>query len=170
MLFVKYLGLHSIVTTSDASMAIEEIATVRRTPVGDSFVSAELTNWGQFGGEPSGAWIFPEHSLCPDGLYAASLFCEIASEWDIAEEIDALPTYPIIRESLVCERSQEILRALGAANPTDGIRIEKEYGWCLIRASGTEPKIRLTAEGTDMGCAKALLHSGCDLIRKWKSA
>ena len=170
MLFVKYLGLDSVVTTFDASMAIEEIATVRRTPVGDSFVSAELTKWGQFGGEPSGAWIFPEHSLCPDGPFAASLYCEIASEWNIAEEIDALPSYPILRESLTCERSREILLALGAENPTDGIRIEEENGWCLIRASGTEPKIRLTAEGIDMGCAKALLHSGRDLIGKWKSA
>ncbi|MBP7700387.1 MAG: phosphopentomutase/phosphoglucosamine mutase [Methanoregulaceae archaeon] len=170
MLFVKYLGLHSIVTTSDASMAIEEIATVRRTPVGDSFVSAELTKWGQFGGEPSGAWIFPEHSLCPDGPYAASLFCEIASEWDIAEEIDALPTYPIIRESLPCERSREILFALGAENPTDGIRIEEENGWCLIRASGTEPKIRLTAEGTNRMIAKTMIRNGRELLKKWKSA
>ena len=41
-------------------MIIEEIAEVRRTPVGDTYVSEELLKWGDFGGEPSGAWIFPE--------------------------------------------------------------------------------------------------------------
>jgi phosphoglucosamine mutase len=170
MLFVRYLGIHEVVTTYDASMAIEEIATVRRTPVGDTYVSAELTRWGQFGGEPSGAWIFPDHSLCPDGPYAAAIFCEMVSEWDLAEEIDAMPAYPVFRESLHCEKSREILVTLGAESPTDGIRIEDENGWCLIRASGTEPKIRLTAEGTDQSHAKAMLCKGRDLLRTWKSA
>ncbi|MCX6698875.1 MAG: phosphoglucomutase, partial [Methanomicrobiales archaeon] len=59
MLFTSYLGVKKVVTTVDASMAIEEITEVRRTPVGDSFVSEELLSWGEFGGEPSGAWIFP---------------------------------------------------------------------------------------------------------------
>lgn len=170
MLFVRYLGIKEVVTTYDASMAIDEIATVRRTPVGDTYVSAELTRWGQFGGEPSGAWIFPDHSLCPDGPYAAAVFCEMVSEWDLAAEIDAMPSYPVFRESLPCENAREILFALGAENPTDGIRIEDEHGWCLVRASGTEPKIRLTAEGTDQSHAKAMLRTGRDLIRTWKSA
>jgi len=170
MLFVTYLGIREVVTTYDASMAIEEIATVRRTPVGDTYVSAELTRWGQFGGEPSGAWIFPGHSLCPDGPYAASVFCEMASEWDIAAEIDAMPSYPVLRESLVCEDARDVLLAIGAESPTDGIRIEDDNGWCLVRASGTEPKIRITAEGRDPAHAKAMLRSGHDLVRAWKSA
>ena len=73
MLFTSYLGVKKVVTTVDASMAIEEMAEVRRTPVGDSFVSEELLSWGEFGGEPSGAWIFPRQSYCPDGPYAAAL-------------------------------------------------------------------------------------------------
>jgi len=170
MLFVRYLGIKEVVTTYDASMAIDEIATVRRTPVGDTYVSAELTRWGQFGGEPSGAWIFPDHSLCPDGPYAAAVFCEMVSEWDLAAEIDAMPSYPVFRESQHCENAREILLALGAENPTDGIRIEDEHGWCLVRASGTEPKIRFTAEGLDQSHAKAMLRTGRDLIRTWKSA
>jgi phosphoglucosamine mutase len=170
MLYSKYLDARHVVTTTDASMIIEEIAEVRRTPVGDAFVSEELLSWGDFGGEPSGAWIFPKISYCPDGPYAAALFCEIASEWDVAEELDKMPSYPIVRESLVCETARETLTAIGAENPTDGIRIADESGWCLIRASGTEPKIRITAEGRTLKAAKAMHKRGRALIKQGKTA
>jgi len=170
MLFAKYLGARRVVTTSDASMIIEDVAEVRRTPVGDAFVSEELLSWGDFGGEPSGAWIFPSISYCPDGPYAAALFCEIASEWDVAEEIDAMPSYPIIRESFASETARQTMIALGADSPTVGIRIADEDGWCLIRASGTEPKIRITAEGRTNKAAKAMLKRGRTLLKQGKTA
>jgi phosphoglucosamine mutase len=170
MLFTSYLGARKVVTTVDATMAIEEMAEVRRTPVGDSFVSEELLSWGEFGGEPSGAWIFPNRSYCPDGPYAAALFCEIASEWNIADTLDAMPHYPVLRESVNRPDSREILIAIGADNPTDGIRLSSENGWCLIRASGTEPKIRFTAEGTTLRQAKEMMGRGQELVRKGKTA
>lgn len=170
MLFAQYLDAKQVVTTSDASMIIDDIAEVRRTPVGDTYVSEELLHGGDFGGEPSGAWIFPQISLCPDGPFAAALFCEIASEWDVAKEIDAMPHYPILRESFTTSASHGILSQLGAQNPTDGIRITEEEGWCLIRASGTEPKIRITAEGRDVQQAKAMMAKAKELIRQGKTA
>ncbi|HJJ43717.1 MAG TPA: phosphopentomutase/phosphoglucosamine mutase [Methanocorpusculum sp.] len=160
MLFAKYLNAKQVVTTVDASMAIEEIAEVRRTSVGDSFVSEELISWGTFGGEPSGSWIFPKHSLCPDGPYAAALFAEISGEWNVAEELDAMPRYTILRDALVTNHGKEILSGLGTEKPTDGIRFAEENGWCLIRASGTEPKIRCTAEGKTKDDAKRMLDEG----------
>lgn len=165
MLFAKYLDAKQVVTTVDASMAIEEIAEVRRTPVGDSFVSEELISWGTFGGEPSGSWIFPKHSLCPDGPYAAALFAEISGEWDVAEELDSMPRYTILRDALETPHAKEILSGLGADKPTDGIRLTEENGWCLIRASGTEPKIRCTAEGKTNEEAKRMLDAGMNRIR-----
>lgn len=170
MLFAKYTGARKVVTTSDASMIIDEISEVRRTPVGDAYVSEQLVTWGDFGGEPSGAWIFPRISLCPDGPYAAALFCEIATEWDIAQEIAAMPSYPILRESFHSESARELVIALGAASPTDGFRIDGDDGWCLIRASGTEPKIRITAEGKTPARAKEMLEKGRNLIRQAKTA
>ena len=170
MLFAKYLGVNHVVTTSDASMIIEEIAEVRRTPVGDTYVSEELLKWGDFGGEPSGAWIFPKISLCPDGPFAAALFCEIASEWDVAHEIDSMPSYPILRESFACDTARETVLALGAISPTDGIRISDEDGWYLIRASGTEPKIRITAEGKDIRKTKEIIEKGRKMIKQGKTA
>jgi phosphoglucosamine mutase len=168
MLFIRFLGVKRVVTTFDSSMAIEEIAEVRRTPVGDTFVSAELAHWGEFGGEPSGAWIFPSHSLCPDGPYAAALFCEIASEWDIAKEIDAMPSYPVIRKSYPCENATEIFAALDVPNPTDGIRISNDDGWVLVSASGTGLEIRITAEGKDRTKARKIFEKGLDLVKKGK--
>lgn len=165
ILFARYLGAKQVVTTYDASMAVEEIAEVRRTPVGDAYVSEQLVRWGDFGGEPSGAWIFPKISRCPDGPYAAALFCEMAGEWDIAHEVASIPSYPILRRSLEIPGAYDLLYALGASNPTDGIRIEEEDGWCLIRASGTEPKIRFTAEGRTKDIAERLLEKGDEMVR-----
>ena len=169
ILFCRYLGARRVVTTTDASMAIEDWAEVRRTPVGDSYVSEALVRWGDLGGEPSGAWIFPRHSLCPDGPYAAALFCHMASEWDIAAELDRIPAYPVLRASLPCSRAPEVMNALGATVPTDGIRVEEEDGWYLIRASGTEPKIRVTAEGRTDAVAEALLSGALGRVRAWKN-
>jgi phosphoglucosamine mutase len=169
MLLTEYTGAQRVVTTSDASMLVEEIAEVRRTPVGDAFVSEELRTWGDFGGEPSGAWIFPQISLCPDGPFAAALFCEIASGMDVAEKIDAMPAYPVIRKSYACLDARSLMTALGAENPTDGIRIAKEDGWCLIRASGTEPKVRITAEGKTKQAVKAMFEYGRSLLKQAKT-
>ena len=170
MLFTEHLGAKKVVTTTDASMIIEDIAEVHRTPVGDAFVSEELLSWGEFGGEPSGAWIFPHHSYCPDGPFAAALFCEISSGCDVAERLDAMPAYPILRESIPHENAREVVTNLGAINPTDGIRVALEDGWYLIRASGTEPKIRITSEGTTLAGAKRMLEQAKSRLRQGKTA
>ncbi|RPJ54009.1 MAG: phosphoglucomutase, partial [Methanobacteriota archaeon] len=171
MLFADYLGSRRVVTTFDASMAIEEIAEVKRTPVGDVYVSEQLLSWGDFGGEPSGAWVFPSHSYCPDGPYAAALFCEIASSCNVAEEIDRMHTYPVLRDSIRCvtrEEANRMVTAIGAEKATDGLRVEDEDGWYLIRASGTEPKVRITAEGRTTEAAKRLMEKGKRLLERGK--
>jgi len=170
VLFARYLDAGHVVTTMDASMIIEEEAEVQRTPVGDTYVSTRLRKWGDFGGEPSGAWIFPGHSLCPDGIYAAALFCEMASEWNIADELDRIPRYPIVRESRPCSDAAGVLTRLGAASPTDGIREEGKDGWLLIRASGTEPRVRITAEGRSAPAAKRLADKAREMVNRAESA
>ncbi|MFA5253573.1 MAG: phosphopentomutase/phosphoglucosamine mutase [Methanoregula sp.] len=169
MLFAEHLGAKKVVTTSDASMLIEDVAEVRRTPVGDAYVSEELRSWGDFGGEPSGAWIFPQISYCPDGPFAAALFCEIASGCDVAERLDAMPSYTLLRESFHDEKAREKIASLGAATPTDGVRIVQENGWYLIRASGTEPKIRITAEGTTPDAAKEMMRAAKACLAQGKT-
>lgn len=170
ILFVRYLGSKKVVTTTDASMSIEAEAEVHRTPVGDSYVSEELIGWGDFGAEPSGSWIFPDVSLCPDGIYAAALFSEIASEWNISDELKTIPDYPVLRQSIRAEHSKEIMREIGADDPTYGIRVSDDDGWFMVRASGTEPKIRITAEGKDLRKAKEMLDAGMTLLKRAKRA
>ncbi len=46
----------------------------------------------------------------------------------------------------------------------DGLRIETEKGWALIRPSGTEPIIRITAEGRDRAAAEELMRRSRELV------
>lgn len=168
MLFITYMNIRKMVTTSDASMALDDISTVQRTPVGDSYVSEKLCSWGEFGGEPSGALIFPNHSLCPDGPYAAAKLCEIMKEWDIHEIINEFPKYTMLRESYPCKHANKIMLKMGVNIPTNGYRDENNFGWFFIRSSGTEPKIRITVEGYTSSDAKHLMDLAKNKIYQYK--
>ncbi|OGO44693.1 MAG: phosphoglucosamine mutase [Chloroflexi bacterium RBG_16_60_22] len=160
----RAVGAKEVVTTLDASMAIEEMGfEVRRTKIGDTWVSEELRNGGDFGGETSGAWIFPGISLCPDGIYAAAQMAAIAAGHKLSELVDAVPAYPLLRGSVaadgvVMSRLESGLKSLGTAriSHTDGLKLDFADGWLLVRPSGTEPKIRLTAEARTEARARQL--------------
>ena len=172
-IFARALKAKEIVTTLDASMAIEEIGfSVRRTRIGDTCVSEELKNGGDFGGEPSGSWVFPGVSLCPDGIYAAAKLVAIVAQQKLSSLADAIPAYPLLRGSLSSERiamssleTQLIRLEPLSINHTDGVKLSFEDGWMLARASGTEPKIRLTAEAKSEVRAHQLYESGLQAIK-----
>jgi phosphoglucosamine mutase len=153
-ILARAAGAKDVVTTLDASMAIEETGLkIRRTRIGDTWVSEELKNGGDFGGETSGAWIFPVISLCPDGIYAAAQIALIAAQNKLSELADQVPAYPLHRGGVSSEgvdttRLEEKLKNIKPASVgnTDGYKLVFDDGWLLVRPSGTEPKIRLTAE------------------------
>jgi len=157
-LLAQTLNARKVVTTVDASSVVEKFGySVERTAVGDSFVSEELKKGGDFGGEPSGAWIFPQNTLCPDGIFAAGCIVSITSQGRLIQMLDAIPTYHNLRSNVAhdgIDMEQLEARLIArfeplAVNRLDGIKLTLPEGWMLVRPSGTEPKIRITVEGID---------------------
>ncbi len=184
---LKRDGKGVIVTTIEASMAVETMAQknagkVSRTKVGDIYVS-EVINREQavFGGEPCGAWIQPKWHLCPDGPLSAALFL-LALESDgktVSEFVGEVPEYITKRVNFACKNDQKyaLIDQLGgqlkAAFPdytdfstVDGARLALKNGWLLVRASGTEPLIRLTVEGESEQAAKDITQKAAALIQQ----
>ncbi len=169
-------GSNNIVTTIDASMCIEQMGfNVRRTRVGDPYVSEELRKWGKFGGEPSGAWVFPSVSLCPDGIYAAAQIAGIASRQVLSALVDSIPSYPVIRGNItgtiasmteVKEKFESRLKPM-SVDTIDGLKLNFPDGWLLVRPSGTEPKIRVSTEATDELTARRYYDNGVKIIREY---
>ena len=148
-----------LVVPVDTSMIVDDAlpdSSVVRTRVGDVYVAEEIKRTGaDFGGEPSGSWIFPQVSYCPDGIYAAARLIEIVRDAGLGELRDKLPQYPTKRGTVVCDNEgkgsvmnmvRSEMGTLGKVTDIDGVRVEVDGGWLLVRPSGTEPKIRITAE------------------------
>jgi len=165
-----------LVTTVDASMIVDrEGYEIIRTRVGDNHVSEELKTGGQFGGEPSGAWIFPKNTLCPDGIFAAACLVDIASKKKLSAQLESMVELPILRGSVPTGKipfgqlESDIVASFkpAAINRTDGLKLTMSQGWILVRPSGTEPKIRFTIESSNDQWVKQvyetlahLLHGG----------
>lgn len=162
ILFASWLGVNSIAVPVDASMVVDDLVrNVTRCRVGDVFISEILKKDGiEFGGEPSGTFIFPKEFYCPDGIFAGALLSQIASERNLSEYLAELPSYPVSRSSLyfkaalrnnVSNRLKEEMESLDCERliTIDGYRAEFPDGWFIIRLSGTEPKLRVVAESRD---------------------
>jgi phosphoglucosamine mutase len=154
---------------------------IMRTRVGDSYVSKAIMDEGAvFGGEPCGAWVHPQMHYCPDGPLSAALFLK-ALEVEgktVSEFVGEVPKYHILRENIKCsnEKKDKTIAYLTRTiknqfkgyidfSTIDGVRLTLKEGWLLIRASGTEPLIRVTVEGKTENIAKELMHKATSLIQ-----
>ncbi len=157
-LFALWENADSVVAPVNTSTVVDEVADVRRTAVGDVNVAAELKRGGGgFGGEPSNNWIFPDETLTPDGVLAAAKLCALATEEALEDRLGELPPRFVRRGNFEVsdDRKPEVMSEVeeraeeeyGDYTAVDGVRVEVDGGWFLVRASGTEPKIRVTAEG-----------------------
>lgn len=184
---LKRAGGGAIVTTIEASMAVETMAQkyggkVMRTKVGDIYVSEAIKRGGAlFGGEPCGAWIQPQQHFCPDGPLSAAMFLGAleAEGKTVSEFIGEVPEYITERINFACKNEQKYKLIEGLATPlkaafpdytdystVDGARLALKNGWLLVRASGTEPLIRLTVEGESEAAAKDITSKAAALIHK----
>ncbi len=168
-------GKNKVVTTVDASMRIEDVCKkVIRTRVGDVAVAEAIKKESaDFGGEPSGSFIFPNLHLFPDGPLAAAIVVQMVSEGKFYEILKEIPSYPTKRVKIPCEDElksilMEKLKETisGEIDTTDGIRIRTDDGWILIRPSGTEPYVRITAEGKDEKTLNELVKMGKAWIKE----
>jgi len=180
-LFAKVHGKKGIAVPVDASMVLDDVlpgVKVWRTRVGDVYVAQAVKKHGaDFGGEPSGTWIFPRITLCPDGVLAAALLAELVSERKLSERLHEIPSYSLQRGSLAFDPSRRnaLSRKLEKEIPafwakhvdtTDGWRLQFDDGWAVIRFSGTEPKVRVSAEAREETRAKEIYANVLSMVKQ----
>ena len=180
-------GGGTVVTNVEASMCVETMAQAQggkviRTKVGDIYVSEAIKQSDAvFGGEPCGAWVHPKFHFCPDGPLSAALMLQALEDVKetLGQFVSAVPEYITRRENVSVKNAQKYVvvskleSALKTAFPNytdfsvvDGVRLALEHGWLLVRASGTEPLIRLTVEGASLAVANDITQKATALIRK----
>jgi phosphomannomutase / phosphoglucomutase len=152
-----------IVTPINTSMVVSEIARKRRgrlilTKVGSIEVSRTVVKAGALlGGEENGGIFYAPHHPVRDGTMAALLVVNaiIRNRRPFSKLLDRLPKYYMVKEKIPCkegakDRAINALRTLLKArisSTLDGIRVDMHGGgWVLVRASGTEPLLRLYVE------------------------
>ena len=133
---------------------------------GHSLVKAKMKETGAFlAGEMSGHIFFKERWLgFDDGLYTAARLLEIFAKSDkpVSVLFDAIPDdvstpelnieVPDTEKFAIVERVASVIRAEGLPLSTiDGVRVDLESGWGLIRCSNTAPNLvlRFEAESTE---------------------
>ena len=147
-----------IVATVMSNMGLEKYLekhdlSLERTSVGDRYVVEHMREHGfNMGGEQSGHIILSDYSTTGDGLIAAlEILCVLAdTEKPSSEVCRTFRPYPQLLENVRCGNGATPLEddavksAIKDAEQKLGAR-----GRVLIRASGTEPLIRVMAEGED---------------------
>lgn len=158
MLKVGALPDKTVVTTVMSNIgfrqALNELGlSCKITAVGDRYVLENmLANNHRIGGEQSGHIIFPEYSTTGDGLITALQVLTAMKKFNAtASELNALmTTYPQVllnvrvHDKEACQNSAAVKLAIAEGEMELGAT-----GRILVRPSGTEPLIRVMAEGPD---------------------
>ena len=162
----------TVVVNASTSMGIDVIARrynvpVLRTRVGEAHVAqALLAEGGAIGGEGNGGVIYPALHATRDALLAAAITLDwlSADTRPLSERVATLPPLVMVKRKL--DLRLEDPAALGDAlaaefpdgerNVLDGEKYLWEDGWVQVRASGTEPIVRVIAEARTREQAEAL--------------
>ena len=140
-----------------------------RAAVGDRYVLAKLIEAGwDLGGETSGHVICLDRSTTGDGIIAALqvLAAMRGSGKTLAELRDELEIYP---QTMVNVRMNRRFDVKASARVQQAVQdAERELagrGRVVLRASGTEPVIRVMVEGRDAKQVDGLCHRLADTVR-----
>lgn len=148
-----------------------------RSAVGEANVVDRILSSGAvFGGEGNGGPIDPAVGLVRDSFVGMANILEAMADRrvTVAELADELPRYAILKEkaTLAPERVSSALDALAEhyreyeMDRQDGLRVDFPKSWVLVRASNTEPIVRIIAEAENDSAAKALCGEVRTFIEK----
>ena len=153
---------NGVVTTILSNAGLEralhrEGIAVVRTPVGDKFVSEELARSGfSLGGEPSGHIVFRKYATTGDGILTALRVAEIMLESKCPLSCLTRGYLPLPRREKNV-RADDCRRAAASAEVLEAKRNAERSGMrAVVRASGTEPVVRILVEGEESRLDEAM--------------
>ncbi len=154
----KRLNYNTVVATVMSNMGLEKAmkemgGRLVRTQVGDRYVVETMRTKGyNFGGEQSGHLIFMDHITTGDGILAALQLLAVMqrTKRPLSELASVMETYPQVLYNVELEERVPVeeIEGLGALQEKLSDKLGTR-GRILIRASGTEPVIRVMVEGED---------------------
>jgi len=140
-----------------------------RTKVGDRYVLEEMRKSGcNVGGEQSGHIILADHATTGDGLVAGLQVLAALVQADV-------PASQLLRQFEPLPQLLKNVRFNGGAEPLESDSVRKRiaaaeselegHGRLVIRKSGTEPLIRVMAEGDDAALVERVVDDICEAVR-----
>jgi phosphomannomutase len=163
-----------------ADIAVRYQSPFHRSAVGEANVVARMREVGAvFGGEGNGGVIEPRVGYVRDSLvgmaYVAAGLAGVGTREHrhLADWVDSFPAYSIVKDKLACpaDRVGDACRALEEKYPDatatrgDGLRLDWADRWVQVRASNTEPILRVIAEAPDEARAVALCSEAMAAVR-----
>lgn len=144
-----------------------------RTPVGDRYVTEHMRKHGfNIGGEQSGHIVLSDFTTTGDGLVAALqvLACVVATGKTVSEVCNRFRPLPQILQNVRYSNGQpledtRVVKAIEGAKEKLG-----ENGRLVIRPSGTEPVIRVMAEGDDEKIVSSIVGDIVDAVKSAAAA
>jgi phosphoglucosamine mutase len=141
---------------------------LQRSKVGDRYVTEMMRDGGfNLGGEQSGHIIMSDYSTTGDGLLAALQVLTMLKQSGkpASEVLNMFTPYPQILKN-VNFKSGKPLENATVQEEIKKAEAKLADGRILVRASGTEPVIRVMAEGKDNKAVEAIVNELCDVIQK----
>ncbi|MCA1813469.1 MAG: hypothetical protein LC624_05910, partial [Halobacteriales archaeon] len=162
-----------VVTPVSTSSAVEDMVKakggrVMYTRVGSPTVANAMKRENAiFGGEENGGLIWPEHQHVRDGLFSIARMLELMAQTGkpMSSLLADVPKYANVKQKVHVSDAAKprILERFaaqqkGKVDTTDGIKVLHDDGWVLVRASGTEPLIRIFGESKREDRARQLVE------------
>jgi len=139
-----------------------------RTQVGDRYVLEAMREHGcNLGGEQSGHIILADYSTTGDGLVAALqvLAAVVDSGKPASEVLDQFRPVPQLLKNVRFNGGAPLENDTVKQRIADGERALSGRGRLLIRKSGTEPLIRVMAEGDDPALVERIVDGICEAVQ-----